>query len=58
MVFEPCHHKVKVEDNERISISYSGFTAVHLEENLITNFYKASANDKLSVFFTFAKILP
>lgn len=39
-----------MEDNERVSVPYSGSVAVHLEENLITNLYQASANDKLSVF--------
>ena len=36
-------------------IPESGSVAVHLERNLIMGFYQASAKDKLSVFFTFAK---
>lgn len=50
MAFESWEYKTKVEDNERVSVPYSGSVAVHLEENLITNLYQASANDKLSVF--------
>lgn len=37
MTFEPWDHKIKMEDNERVSIPYLGSTAVHLEGNLITN---------------------